>query len=92
MAAGDSCVKVPSATEFRFPKACITSDNSWAEMLDSLDLVLLHMDVCLWAKRESHALEFAPIRYESPMWELAAFSPDVIARLFCSYNERRNIC
>lgn len=61
-------------------------------MLDPLDLALLHVDVCLWAKHESHALEFAPIRYESPMWELAAFSADVIRRLVYSYNERQNIC
>lgn len=61
-------------------------------MLDPLDLALLHVDVCLWAKRESHALEFAPIRHGSPMWELATFSPDAITRLVCSYNERQNIC
>lgn len=61
-------------------------------MLDPLDLALLHVDVHLWAKHESHALEFAPIRHESPVWELAAFSPDAITRLVCSYNERQNIC
>ena len=44
---GESCVKVPSATEFRFPRACIASDNSWAEILNPLDLVHLHADVYL---------------------------------------------
>lgn len=61
-------------------------------MLNPVDLVLLHVDICLWAKHKSHALEFAPIRHESPMWELATFLPDAITRLVCSYNERQNMC
>ena len=60
-------------------------------MLNPVDLVLLHVDVCLWVIRESHALEFSSIRHGSPMWELAAFSPDAITRLVCSYNERQNM-
>ena len=60
-------------------------------MLNPVDLAFLHVDVCLWAKRDSLALESASLRHGSPMWELAAFSSDAITRLVCSYNERQNM-